>query len=206
MYVAICTDECSKHLSPTYLQHISGELAQAAMIITDTNLDTDTLIWIVHFARKKNIPLVIEPVSVIKARKLAGIDLSGVFMITPNEDELPAVCNGRHDDITGCLQELLQRGVQQVWLRQGEKGSLMHRKDGSKQVPVPHMDVADSTGAGDAALAGWIAAYYNGSGSSECQQAGHVMAMETLQVHGSVITGFTMDKLLQSIKKYYPDE
>lgn len=206
LYVAVCADECSKHLSPTYLQHISGELAMAAMIVTDTNVDAVTLNWLIRFARNQGIPLLIEPVSVVKARKLADMDLSGVFMITPNEDELPAVCNGRHNDITGCLQELLQRGVQQVWLRQGEKGSLMHRKDGSKQVPVPHMDVADSTGAGDAALAGWIAAYYNGSGSSECQQAGHVMAMETLRVHGSVMEDFTMNKLIQSIKKYYPDE
>ncbi len=206
LYVAVCADECSKHMSPAYLQIISGELAKAAMIIIDTNVDTDTLNWVVRFTRNHGIPLLIEPVSVAKARKLAGMDLSGVFMITPNEDELPAVCNNRHDDIGGCLHELLQRGVQQVWLRQGGNGSLLHRKDGSKQVAVPPMDVADSTGAGDAALAGWVAAYHYGSGPLECQQAGHVMAMETLQVRGSVMTGFTMDKLLKSIKKYYPNE
>ncbi len=206
LFVAACADECSKYISPAYLQGISAELANAAMIITDTNIDVDAINWIVQFTRDHNIPLVIEPVSVAKARKLAGIGLSGVFMITPNQDEIPAVCNRQHEDSDGCLEELLQRGVQHIWLRKGENGSLMCHKDGRNLLQVPRIDVADSTGAGDAALAGWIAAYYHGAGASECLQAGHVMAMETLQVHGSVIPGFTMDKLFKSIKKYYPDE
>lgn len=206
LFVAACADECSKYITTAYLQGLSAELAHAAMIIIDTNIEATAINWVLQFARDHGIPLVIEPVSVVKARKLAAMDLSGVFMITPNEDELPSVCFGKYSDCKGCLEELMQRGVQQVWLRKGEKGSLMYHKDGSHLLGVPKIEVADSTGAGDAALAGWIAAYYNGSGSYECLQAGHVMAMETLRVHGSVMDGFSIDELFKSIKKYYPDE
>ena len=206
LFVAACADECSKYISPAYLQGITGELAHAAMIIIDTNIEATAINWVLQFARDHSIPLVIEPVSVVKARKLATMDLSGVFMITPNEDEVASVCNSNHNDSAGCLVELLHRGIQQIWLRKGEKGSLICDKDGSHLLGVPDIEVADSTGAGDAALAGWIAAYYNGSGSYECLQAGHVMAMETLRVHGSVMDGFSIDELFKSIKKYYPDE
>ena len=39
-----------------------------------------------------------------------------------------------------------------------------------------------------------------------CIKAGHVLAMEVLQVHGAVMNNISIDKLLSSVKKYYPDE
>ncbi|MBP9099139.1 MAG: hypothetical protein KBF74_10015 [Ferruginibacter sp.] len=206
LFVAACADECSKYLDPGFLQLHQELLATAALIITDTNISEDTLMWLAGFSREKNIPLIIEPVSVAKARKLSHIDISGVFMITPNEDELPSLCKNNYDDNNSYLEELASRGVINTWLRKGSRGSTNFSKDGNISLHVPEINIADSTGAGDAALAGWVAAWYKGYELMACIKAGHVLAMEVLQVHGAVMNNISIDKLLSSVKKYYPDE
>ena len=167
---------------------------------------TESLARVYAAAEEKNIQLLVEPVSVAKARKLSGIDISGIFMITPNEDELPSICNVPHKNIQDCLEELFQRGIKNIWLRKGEKGSEIFNKGNNLSLAVPAINVIDSTGAGDAALAGWAAAHHWGLSPVKCLQAGHTLAIEVLQVHGAVITDISKEKLLHSIKKYYQDE
>ena len=206
LYAAACTDPCGKYLNPEFLQQQIDILVTAALIIADTNISGDTLSWLAAFCRGKDIPLLIEPVSVAKAKKLARVDISGVFMLTPNEDELPSLCNMAYQNVQACLEELFQRGVKNIWLRKGEKGSEIFSKEISISLHAPGISVTDSTGAGDAALAGWVAAWYWGLDPLKCLQAGHALAVNTLQVHGAVITDITKEKLFHSIKKYYPDE
>jgi pseudouridine kinase len=206
LFVAACADECSKYIDSVFLQHRSGLLESASLIITDTNISEDALAWLTAFSREKSIPLIIEPVSVAKARKLSHIDLSGVFMITPNEDELSSVCKNNYQDSKLCLEELAGRGVINTWLRLGSNGSVIFTKNGMTVLHVPVIDITDSTGAGDAALAGWVAAWNKNCNSMECLRAGHAMALEILQVHGAVMKNLTDEKLFNDIKKYYPDE
>ena len=206
LYAAACTDPCGKYLDPVFLREQTGLLNSAFMIIADTNLAEESLSWLAAFSREKNIPLLIEPVSVAKACKLSRVDISGIFMITPNEDELPSLCKDIHDSIGGCMQELFERGVENIWLRKGEQGSEIFNRKENIALHAPVISITDSTGAGDAALAGWVAAYYHGYDAVKCLQAGHTLAIEVLQVHGAVIPGFTKEQLFHSIKKYYPDE
>jgi len=205
LFAAACTDPCTKYLTPDLLQQQSAVLAKVGMIIADTNLADDTLGWIISFCRNNSILLLVEPVSVAKAMKLKDIELSGVFMLTPNEDELPSLCNQVHQSMDEAIDELLARGVKNIWLRKGGKGSVIYNRDENLSLHVPEIKVSDSTGAGDAALAGWAAAYCYGSEPLKCLQAGHVLAMEVLQVPGAVIPGVTREKLFKLIKKYYPD-
>jgi len=206
LFAAACTDPCARYLTPELLQQQSAVLATAGMMIADTNLATDTLSWIISFCRNNNMLLLIEPVSVTKAMKLKHIDLSGVFMLTPNEDELPSLCNAAHQTMDAAIDELMVRGVKNIWLRKGEKGSAIYTGEGNISLQVPVIKVTDSTGAGDAALAGWAAAYCYGADQLKCLQAGNVLAMEVLQVSGAVIPGINKEKLFDLIQKYYPDE
>ena len=206
LYVAACTDLCAKYLEPGFLQQQEHSLATAALIIADTNLPADSIQWLASFCHKKNIPLLIEPVSVSKAKKLAGIDLTGIFMLTPNEDELPSLCKQVHQNTNAAIAELLERGVKKIWLRKGEKGSEIFDTENSLSLPAPSITIKDSTGAGDAALAGWAAAWYMGMNEWQCLKAGHTLAVEVLQVSGALATGITKEKLFNTVKKYYPDE
>ena len=206
LFVAACTDPCEKYLSPQFLQQQVSLLATASLIIADTNIGEYTLSWLAAFCREENIQLFVEPVSVAKARKLAHIDVSGIFMLTPNEDELQSLCNVLHHNVEECMEELFNRGVKNVWLREGEKGSRIFNKGITLSLHAPAISITDSTGAGDAALAGWVAACLWEETPLRCLQTGHSLAAEVLQVRGAVMQEMTKEKLFQSIIKYYPDE
>ena len=173
LYVAACTDPCGKYLDVAFLQQPEHFLSTATLIIADTNLPADTVQWLASFCRKMNIILLVEPVSVVKAKKLAEADLTGIFMLTPNEDELPSLCKQVHQHITESIEELHQRGVKKIWLRKGADGSEIFGKDSNLSLHAPSITIKDSTGAGDAALAGWAAAWYMGMDEQQCLRAGH---------------------------------
>ncbi len=206
LFVAACSDLCEIYISPEFLMKQDRCLSTACMIIADTNLSIETLKWLASFCNQKNIPLLIEPVSVSKAKKLADMDMAGVFMITPNEDELISLCKHPAQNVNEALKELFQRGVKKIWLRKGAAGSEIFGKDGGLSLAAPTISITDSTGAGDAALAGWAAARYMGFDEMQCLKTGHALAFEVLQVNGAVANTVTKEKLFKAVKKYYPDE
>jgi sugar/nucleoside kinase (ribokinase family) len=150
--------------------------------------------------------LLVEPVSVAKAARLSAIDLNGIFMITPNEDELASVAGSGHSSMENSIRNLFDRGIACCWLRKGAAGSVVFKREGSLNFPAIPLRVTDSTGAGDAALAGWVAARYHGLNEEDCTRAGHVMGHEVLQVTGAVIPNIHFQQLKDLLLKYYPHE
>lgn len=204
LYVAVCEDSCGKHISVAYLETQTEYLKAFDMLIIDTNLDSKTIQWLIHFAKNNHKQLIIEPVSVAKAAKLATLDLKGVFMITPNEEELVAMCS--HNTLKEqLLVSLFDRGVQTIWLRKGAKGSVLYSAKHSIDLSVPAIQIVDSTGAGDAALAGWVLGYVNNEDEKTCLQLGQTLALEILKRKGTVDTSLTPSALYKHKKTYYND-
>lgn len=202
LFCAASSDVSAQYLTPELFGRLSVELAGAAAVIADTNISEGALEWLSFFCRNKQVPFFVEPVSVEKAGKLARIDLSGVFMVTPNEDELPALCKDASADASKCAEELMKRGVRHVWLRKGPEGSEVITRGGSSYLAAMPIEVVDSTGAGDAALAGWVAGWYIGLDPLICQQLGHSLAFEVLQHPGAILPSADLPAILS---KYYPD-
>lgn len=192
LHVAVCEDACTAFLTPDYLATKSTYLHQFEIWVIDTNLSAETIQWCINFCRNHHIKVIIEPVSVPKAQKLAALSLAGVSMITPNEQELAAILGNSN---LASPAQLLQKGVTQVWLRQGERGSEMHESNSVLGVPVQKVPVIDSTGAGDAALAAWIYSYLNDKSPSQCIDLGHALAAAVLQQKGAVVREITPEKL-----------
>jgi pseudouridine kinase len=192
LHVAVCEDACTAFLTPDYLASKSTYLQQFEIWVIDTNLSAETIQWCIDFCRNQHKKLIIEPVSVPKAQKLAALSLAGVSMITPNEQELVAILG---NSTAASPAQLLQKGVAQVWLRQGERGSEMHESNSVLEVLVQKVTVIDSTGAGDAALAAWIYGYLNDKSPSQCIDLGHALAAAVLQQKGAVVREITPEKL-----------
>lgn len=192
LHVAVCEDACTAFLTPDYLATKSTYLDQFEIWVIDTNLSAETIQWCIDFCRNHHKKLIIEPVSVPKAQKLAALSLVGVSMITPNEQELAAILG---NSTVASPTELLQKGVAQVWLRQGERGSEMHESNSVLEVPVQKVTVIDSTGAGDAALAAWIYGYLQAKSPLQCIQLGQALAAAVLQQKGAVVREITPEKL-----------
>lgn len=203
LYTAVVTDTIENVITPNSLQNIANFLIESDIVIADCNLSATTLQWLIHFCRSANLKLIIEPVSVPKARKLAELDLKGVFLITPNEDELQVMTIGGFDTASSMIEQLMAKGVQHIWLRKGAAGSLFCDNQLLQiHLPAISLEVKDATGAGDAALAAWVAGFLNGDDIEKCIKAGHALAYEVLQQVGAVVEDLNESRMQVLIKKY----
>ena len=206
MYVSVCSDQTDMLLTPAFLDGVEHRLKSAKIIVADANISVACLSWLCAFSRKHDVPLILEPVSVIKARKFAEINLDGVFMITPNSDELISLTADRYDSADESIDALILNGVGRLWVRMGEQGSIMISKNQKNRIEAIPTRLTDSTGAGDAALAGWIFGWHKGWNDDSCIKAGHVLAHATLQQKGAVPNNMNEYLFLSLIQKIYPDE
>lgn len=205
LQIAVCSDQAEKQLSVSYLQSKISVLQSAAMILCDTNIHVEVLQWLISFCFEHQVKLIIEPVSVPKAQKLYSLSLKGVFMITPNLDELFAIAQkSSHEE--QAIRDLLQVGVSNIWVRKGAEGSVFYDSYTSVSLEAMPVKMSDSTGAGDAALSGWIYAHMQHFDIQSCMRFGHALAMEVIQQQGTVIKGLN-PALLEAFKnKYYGSE
>jgi pseudouridine kinase len=200
---AVCTDTLTHFITEDFLESRKDFLKSADLIVADTNLEIEALAWLNHFAFIENKKLIIEPVSVIKARKISEMPTNGVFMITPNEVELQSILHHENTNSHQLATTLIKKGINQIWVRKGSDGSLIYKEESKLQLGVSEIAIKDSTGAGDAALAGWIFAHLNGFNEIDCLKIAHSFAMDILQIEGAVDISITKEKLVSSFRKYY---
>jgi len=204
LFVAFLTNPVNHLLTPEHLELHKDLLKTASRLLADTNITIETLQWLLAFSNKTNIPFIIEPVSVPPARKLKEVDLSGLYLITPNEDELPSLCSEKAFTTEQQVDELLRRGVQCIWLHRGKQGSTFYSKEKTITLGAAPVGVLDSTGAGDASVSGFILGKYLGMEDLSCLKLAHTLSSEILQVHGAVSKNLDQQKLLSLVSKYYP--
>jgi len=200
---AVCTDTLTHLITAEFLDSKKDVFKSADLIVADTNLEMEALLWLNDFAANENKKMIVEPVSVIKAKKINAMPLNGVYMITPNEDEWRSILQDDHEINHQLASALFEKGITQIWLRKGSNGSAIYTFDSQLELGVPVINIKDSTGAGDAALAGWIFAHLNGYNETDCLKIAHSFAIDILQIDGAVDTTVTKEKLLSSYRKYY---
>ncbi|MEO7311934.1 MAG: PfkB family carbohydrate kinase [Chitinophagaceae bacterium] len=204
LFTAFITNSSEHLITPDHLQQHEAMLSAASFILFDTNIPVESMQWLINLSRETGVALIIEPVSVLPARKIANINLEGVFLITPNEDELPALCSALSTDTESRVKEVLGRGVQNIWLHQGAAGSVWYSNFGTISLPAPTVEITDCTGAGDGSVAGWILGKWLGKSDEESLQIAHSLAAKILQVKGAIASDISQQQLLQSVTKYYP--
>ncbi len=147
-------------------------VAGAGMVVLDGNLPVATFTAARALAAEHGVPVVVDPVSVPKAARLAE-EVRDLLAVTPSQGELEAL---------GGVAALLARGVALVWERRGASGSVLHAGSGAGAVELaaPGTEVVDVTGAGDAMLAAWCHAVLSGRGHTEAAAYAHEAAALTV--------------------------
>lgn len=196
LYTAACMDPVGELLTIPLLVTNEQRLLEADLIILDTNPKTEVIQWLIDFCRTHNKKLIIETVSVAKAKKLSGINLDGVYLITPNEDELRSMYVDSISEVE-IINHLLSKGVRNIWVKKGSRGSVFYDADGAQTFDAFQVEVKDTTGAGDSALSAWIAGYCHGLALSDCVKLGHHMAAEMLKINGTVNNQINFDQLMK---------
>lgn len=206
LYTAFLTNAANHLITPEHLAKNRDLLLTASFLLADANINVDTMEWLLAFSRETGIPFILEPVSVPPARKFRHAELKGMHLITPNEDELPVLCS--EDAFLTQLQveEMLERGVQNIWLHNGKHGSALYNKEKAITLHAPKIEVLDCTGAGDGSLSGFILGKFLGKQDLDCLKLAHTLSAEILQVNGAIATHLTQEKLLEQVNKYYPAE
>ncbi|MFO1133257.1 MAG: carbohydrate kinase family protein [Hyphomicrobiales bacterium] len=183
-------------LTPSHLDSCADRLAQADMLVADCNLSEMCLAWLCRFSAERGRRLVIEPVSVPKARKLLSLGNGlSAFAITPNAQQLAALAGA---DGEAAIAKLHGLGIANVVLHRGAAGALA--SDGTrieKIEPISVSAIADVTGAGDAAVAGLVCGLLEGRSLAQSARLGQCAAAIKLSSAQSVASGLSRDSLFR---------
>jgi pseudouridine kinase len=205
LFTAFLTNAANELITPQHLSKHTELLRTASYLLADANINTATAAWLLGFSRETGIPFVLEPVSIPPARKYKEVNLQGLYLITPNEDELPVLCSENAFFTQQQIEELLDRGVEHIWLHNGKHGSALYNKEKAITLHAPVIEVVDCTGAGDGSLSGYILGKHLGKDDLDCLKLAHTLSAEILQVNGAIATHLTQEKLTGLVAKYYPN-
>jgi pseudouridine kinase len=185
MEVAVSDMQILEEITVEYLRSKAYLIKENKIVVIDTNIPEESIEYVVDLCNKVKVPLLIEPVSVEKAKKVRKV-LDGrgrwiIDYITPSEDELESILGAEMDDdvdidIVGAAEELKGRGAKNVIVSLGERGIYVSSggrvsdfSGGEQGGPEPGKfmgsykgEVVDVTGAGDALVAGLVYGIYKG--------------------------------------------
>ncbi|MFC0625602.1 carbohydrate kinase family protein [Kribbella deserti] len=198
LVVAVSDMTATDRLSPSDVD--DALIAGASLVILDGNLPGPVLDHALDVARDAGVPVVVEPVSAPKAALLGGLFSAErpVFAVTPNLEELQAIIGrpvaGSRDDLVRAAEVLHARGVEHVWIRLGERGSLLSTAGAGHVLPaMAPAEVRDVTGAGDAMLAAFAHALLLGADPVEAARYGHAAAALTVASTATVRPDLTQE-------------
>ena len=170
--VAVSDMSATDSLTVADVEPARSLIQHCDLLVVDGNIPLDVATWLCSVAAASDVPVVVEPVSVVKAGRLRALFAPErpVLAVTPNIAELAALVGHEVADtvpaITRAAAELHARGVRHVWVRRGARGSLLSSAPDPAEGDGAHAavstdeavstDVVDVTGAGDSMTAGFV--------------------------------------------------
>jgi ribokinase len=143
-------------------------IARSDLIMSVLEIPLEAAARAMEVGRRHGVTTLLNPAP---AQALGNEVLSNVDILTPNETELRILLGRSPDDPTPTdelAKRLKARGVRCVIVTMGSRGSLVLAESGREvHVPAVHVDVVDTTGAGDAFNAGLAVALAEGKDLTE---------------------------------------
>lgn len=136
-------------LMPADVNEISEELKGAAYLLLQMELPMATVEWAVKLSDTLGTKVVLNPAPM---SPVSDELLSHVWLLTPNETEaekLTGITIHSEDDARLAADKLFAKGVKNVIITMGSKGSLVCTRERSEFVPSRKVKAIDTTGAGD---------------------------------------------------------
>lgn len=131
-------------LEISWIEGFKEEIKNADCVITQLEIPMETVEASVKLAKKNGTKVILNPAP---AREIPAEVYRNTDIITPNETELAKLTGT--EDIKKGAEILLGRGVQEVVVTLGDKGSYYLSKDKELLVKPVKIDAIDSTAAGD---------------------------------------------------------
>ena len=179
MIAAVADTECIRAITPEWLEKHSGELNSSDYVVADTNITEDSIRWLMEHV---TVPLFIDGVSTTKAHRvvnaLRNTKLPYLHTLKLNLKEALAVTEKA--TYAEAAQVLLDLGVAHVYITLGSEGVYARNATEEWLYPALPGEVVNTTGAGDAFLAGVVYAHAKGIDFPQTAQYGLMAARATL--------------------------
>lgn len=149
MELAVADMAVYEQMTPEFLAARIDVVNKAAIVVADTNLSAQTLDYL---ARNCGPPLVVDPVSTAKARRIQPL-LGFIDTLKCNRAEAAVLSGAAITDEASLRQAatvLLDAGVRQVVITMGGEGALCATREGFERLPACTATVVNVTGGGDA--------------------------------------------------------
>ena len=137
MEVAVSDMKILEEISLEYLRSKAYLIKESKIVVMDTNIPEESIEYVVDLCNKVKVPVLIEPVSMEKAKKLRkvvnGSGKCTVDYITPSKNELKSIMGMEMGDNQGldmdidlnivkAAEELKGKGVKNVIITLGKRG------------------------------------------------------------------------------------
>ncbi|MCW2757222.1 MAG: PfkB domain protein [Nocardioidaceae bacterium] len=205
MIVAVADMTATDDLPPVQLDRARDVLATASFLILDGNLSTETLSYALDLAQQYGVRVLLDPVSVPKAGVLSPVIRTDrpIHTVTPNRGELAALTGlptKSSRQVAKASEVLHARGVEWVWVRLGERGSILSGHGEQQRIESVPTAVADVTGAGDAMSAAYCHELLRDRTPLEAATFAHAAAALTIASEHTVRPDLT-DHLVRRITR-----
>lgn len=160
MLCAVVDNDIVNHISAEFLAERMEQINRSAMVVADTNLNSDTLTYLLDHC---TAPLTVDAVSTAKTpRIIQALEQSAghrLHCLKLNEHEAAVLCD--KVDPWDAVAEIVRMGVDIVYITQGSKGATYgavqpNGKLTRGSIPAKKINVVNTTGAGDAFVAGIV--------------------------------------------------
>lgn len=161
MALAVSDMEICRRITPEYLASQLPLLQNAQVVVADTNIPQESLIYL---AENVTVPLFIDPVSTVKAEKLRPI-LHKIHTLKPNRLEA-ALLSGieikTDEDVARAADKLTEMGVHRMFISMGGDG--VYAAMGEERLKLPNLPghMVNTTGCGDAFMSALVWSYLEG--------------------------------------------
>ncbi|MBX3084557.1 MAG: ribokinase [Anaerolineae bacterium] len=157
----------NKLMDAAFVDKAEAQIARSDIVMTVLEIPVSAAARAMALGHKHGVRTLLNPAP---ATRLEDAVFQTVDYITPNETELRILQGLAPDDPTPTVelaQQLQRRGAKNIIVTMGEKGALVLTPTGMSTVPGLHIDVVDTTGAGDAFNSGLATALIEGKPLSE---------------------------------------
>ena len=179
MIAAVADTEIVRAITPEWLEKRAGELNLSDYVVADTNITEDAIRWLME---NTTAPLFIDGVSSTKAHRVVNAlrkaKLPYLHTLKLNLKEALAVTQTA--TYGEAAQKLLDLGVAHVYITLSGEGVYCRNAAEEWLFPALPGEIVNTTGAGDAFLAGVVYAHAKGIDFPQTAQYGLMAARATL--------------------------
>ena len=203
MRLAVSDMDICGRVTPEYLAKNRDALDGAEAIVLDANLPEESIRYL---AETCQAPLFADPVSVSKAGRMGDV-LGRLHTLKPNRLEaelLSGMAIRGPEDLDAAADKLLATGLKRVLISMGGEG--VHASEAGRHLRVPccPAEALNTTGAGDAFMAGLVYSHLRGFGLEQAARtasAAAAIAVEGARTINPALSVASLEKKLNELEK-----